>query len=83
MLRGLADVTTWITDDRAPEAMARSYAEAERVEEMFRRTDEVGGMADAAVMRSWSLTATGRHRDAVEVATVSLGWAVEAGHLGG
>ncbi|WP_433796724.1 BTAD domain-containing putative transcriptional regulator [Actinoplanes sp. CA-252034] len=81
--RGLADLTTWVTEDHSGEAMARSYAEAERVEELFREAGEVGGMADTAVMRSWSLTATGRHGEALEVAGVALERAMWAGHLGG
>lgn len=81
--RGLADLTTWITEEPGGEAMARSYAEAGRVEELFRQAGEYGGMADTAVMRSWSLTATGRHAEALEAAGVALGWAVRGSHLGG
>ncbi len=83
MLRGLVDVTTWITEDRTTGAMSRLHAEAQHVQELFHQVGEYGGMADAAVMRSWSLTATGRHHDAIEVATTALGWAVRSAHLGG
>jgi tetratricopeptide (TPR) repeat protein len=83
MLRGLVDVTTWITADDDTEAMRRSHADAVRLQDLFAKVDERGGMADAAVMRSWSLTAMGRHDEAVGAATESLGWAGEASHLGG
>jgi DNA-binding SARP family transcriptional activator/tetratricopeptide (TPR) repeat protein len=83
MLRGLVDVTTWVTTDHTTEAMTRSHADAIRLQDMFRRADELGGMADAAVMRSWSLTAMGRHEEAIDAANDSLGWAGKAAHLGG
>jgi tetratricopeptide (TPR) repeat protein len=40
-------------------------------------------MADAASMRSMSLTALGRHEEATEAAGEALVWAEQAGHLGG
>lgn len=83
VLRGLVDVTTWIAADRSAEAMTASHTEAVRLQELFREAGEPGGMADAAVMRSWSLTAMGRHAEAVDAATEALGWARTAAHLGG
>ncbi|AGL17237.1 BTAD domain-containing putative transcriptional regulator [Actinoplanes sp. N902-109] len=83
MLRGLIDVTTWIETDHTGAAMTRALTEAARLQELFRSVGELGGMADAAVMRSWSLTAMGRHAAAIDAATESLGWADTAGHLGG
>ncbi|GAA0233590.1 AfsR/SARP family transcriptional regulator [Cryptosporangium japonicum] len=81
--RGLADLTTWITDDRSTEAMTRQHAEATRVQELFREVGEYGGMADAGVMRSWALTATGRHAEAIDAAREALAWAADAAHVGG
>ncbi|WP_035853534.1 AfsR/SARP family transcriptional regulator [Cryptosporangium arvum] len=81
--RGLADLTTWITDDQSTEAMTRQHAEAIRVQELFREVGEHGGMADAGVMRSWALTATGRHAEAMSAARESLEWASAAAHVGG
>ncbi|MFB9415158.1 AfsR/SARP family transcriptional regulator [Dactylosporangium matsuzakiense] len=83
MLRGLIDVDTWITTDHTTEAMTRALGAAARLEGMFRAAGEPGGMADAGVMRSWSLTAMGRHAEAVATATEALGWAEDADHLGG
>ncbi|MFG1921942.1 BTAD domain-containing putative transcriptional regulator [Cryptosporangium sp. NPDC048952] len=81
--RGLTDLTTWITDDQSTEAMTRQNAEATSVQEMFREVGEYGGMADAGVMRSWALTATGRHAEAIDAARESLTWAASAAHVGG
>jgi DNA-binding SARP family transcriptional activator/tetratricopeptide (TPR) repeat protein len=83
MLRGLIDVETWISSDRTGEAMTRALSEAGRLQEMFRAAGEPAGMADAASMRSVSLTALGRHDEATDAAGEALGWARQAGHLGG
>jgi tetratricopeptide (TPR) repeat protein len=83
MLRGLIDLTTWITTDHGTEAMTRSYTEAVHLLDLFREVGERGGMVDAAVMCSWALTAMGRHDDAISAATEALSWAGDCGHLGG
>lgn len=83
MLRGLVDLDTWITADHGTGAMTRSHTDAVRLLDMFRAVGERGGMADAAIMSSWALTAMGRHDEAVVAATEALGWAVDCGHLGG
>ncbi|WP_051799668.1 AfsR/SARP family transcriptional regulator [Catenuloplanes japonicus] len=81
--RGLIDVTTWITNDHTTEAMTRSHHETVRLQELFRSAGEPAGMADAAAMRSMSLTAMGRPDEAVDAAADALAWAVEGAHLGG
>jgi tetratricopeptide (TPR) repeat protein len=83
MLRGLIDVTTWITDGQDGDAMARLHAEAFRLWEMFNETGHVQGRSDAAVMCSWSLTADGAYPDAIAMATEALELAHGCGHLGG
>jgi DNA-binding SARP family transcriptional activator/tetratricopeptide (TPR) repeat protein len=84
MLRGLIDVTTWIAAaDHTTEAMTESHAQAVRLQELFATVQERGGMADAAVMQSWALTAMGRHDEAIDTARASLDWATSSGHLGG
>ncbi|MFI5952307.1 BTAD domain-containing putative transcriptional regulator [Cryptosporangium sp. NPDC051539] len=81
--RGLIDVNTWISDDHGTEAMARSLDEALELQDLFRELGELGGAADAAVMRSWGLTASGRRDEAIAAARDALRWAGETGHLGG
>jgi tetratricopeptide (TPR) repeat protein len=83
MLRGLIDVTTWITEGHDGDAMARHHAEATRLLDMFTELGHEQGMSDAAVMCSWSLTATGKYSDAVTVATRALRLAERSDHLGG
>lgn len=83
MLRGLIDVTTWITDDPGGDIMNRSYAAALRLLEMFTKLDERRGMSDAEVMCAWASTAVGRLEEAVEAGTRALQRARESGHIGG
>ncbi|GGM73028.1 BTAD domain-containing putative transcriptional regulator [Dactylosporangium sucinum] len=83
MLRGLIDVQTWSRQHSDGEAMLRSYDRACRLLEMFTALGETRGMADAAVMCSWALTAQGRAVDAVELAERALRLADGSGHLGG
>ncbi|MBN6037636.1 AfsR/SARP family transcriptional regulator [Amycolatopsis sp. 195334CR] len=83
MLRGLLDVTTWITDGQDGNAMARLHAEALRLLEVFTGLGHQRGMSDAAVMCAWSFTATGAYTEAVAMAERALGLAEISGHLGG
>ncbi|MGC7094286.1 BTAD domain-containing putative transcriptional regulator [Amycolatopsis lurida] len=83
MLRGLLDVTTWITDGRDGNAMARLHAEALRLLEMFTGLGHERGMSDAAVMCAWSFTATGAYTEAVAMAERALRLAEGSDHLGG
>jgi DNA-binding SARP family transcriptional activator/tetratricopeptide (TPR) repeat protein len=83
MLRGLIDVTTWITDDRGGDAMARQHAEATRLLAMFTELRHEPGMSDATVMCAWSMSATGAHADAIATATRALLLARRSGHIGG
>jgi tetratricopeptide (TPR) repeat protein len=83
MFRGLVDLNTWIAADPGTEAMTRSHTDAIRLLSMFREAGERGGMADAAVMCSWALTAMGRHDEAIAAAAEALDWATGCGHLGG
>ncbi|GAB3458020.1 AfsR/SARP family transcriptional regulator [Actinophytocola sediminis] len=83
MLRGLIDVTTWITGGRDGEAMARQHAEATRLLAMFTELGHEPGMSDATVMCSWSLTAAGAHAEAIDAATSALHLAERSNHLGG
>ncbi|CAM3592267.1 BTAD domain-containing putative transcriptional regulator [Kibdelosporangium persicum] len=83
MLRGLIDVTTWAAERTEGDAMARQYAEATRLKEMFTELGLPQGSADAALMCSWSLTANGAYPDAITMADEALELATRAGHLGG
>ncbi|MGC5289890.1 ATP-binding protein [Micromonospora sp. DT231] len=83
MLRGLLDVSTWITDDRDGDVMARSSIEARRLLEMFTALKHDAGASDAAVMYSWALSAGGAYAEAVAVATRALTLAERSDHLGG
>ncbi|MGX7674346.1 ATP-binding protein [Plantactinospora sp. DSM 117369] len=83
MLRGLIDVTTWISEGRTDEAMARLHTEAYRLLEMFTALGHEAGASDAAVMCSWASTAGGDHAAAVETATTALRLAEHANHPGG
>nr|ARU08096.1 MlcY [uncultured bacterium] len=83
MLRGLIDVTTWATEGTDGDAMARQYAEATRLKEMFTELGLPQGSADAALMCSWSLTANGAYTDAITMANEALELATRSGHVGG
>jgi len=83
MLRGLVDVTTWSTDRLDGEAMARLYAEAFRLLDMFTELAHDEGISDAAVMCSWALTAAGSYPEAVRMGVRALRVARRCGHLGG
>ncbi|MFG1913822.1 ATP-binding protein [Micromonospora sp. NPDC048898] len=83
MLRGLLDVTTWITDDRDGDAMARSSIQARNLLEMFTALGHDAGASDAAVMYSWALSAGGAYPEATAMATRALSLAERSDHLGG
>ncbi|MFI6761827.1 BTAD domain-containing putative transcriptional regulator [Micromonospora sp. NPDC050417] len=83
MLRGLVDVRTWNGTQGAGEAMTVLRAEGARLLEMFSKLGERRGMADAAVICSWGLTAQGAVEEAMAMAQDSLRLAEETGHLGG
>ncbi|GLW79006.1 AfsR/SARP family transcriptional regulator [Actinokineospora globicatena] len=83
MRRGLADVTTWITDGRDVDAMTRARDEAFGLLELFTALGHEPGMADAAVMCTWALAATGSHAEAEELAHRALELARGTGHRGG
>lgn len=83
MLRGLNEVSTWNSGDRAGEAMGRLYSDAQRLLDMFTAIGDERGTADATVQYSWALAARGEHQRAVETATRSLRLAERSGHLGG
>ncbi|WP_037266351.1 BTAD domain-containing putative transcriptional regulator [Kibdelosporangium aridum] len=82
MLRGLIDVTTW-ADVAHEDAMARQYDESLKLREMFTELGVPQGVADAALMGSWSLTANAAYTDAITLADEALRLATECGHLGG
>ncbi|MGC5291306.1 ATP-binding protein [Micromonospora sp. DT231] len=84
MLRGLIDVTTWITDgDGDGDAMSRLHDGAFRLLDMFTLLGHEQGMSDAAVMCSWALTAAGDRPAAITYATRALQLANRSGHPGG
>ncbi|WP_326558457.1 BTAD domain-containing putative transcriptional regulator [Micromonospora sp. NBC_01796] len=83
MLRGLVDVRTWNGGQQAGEAMAVLRSEGARLLEMFTELGERRGMADAAVVCSWGLTAQGAVEEAVAMGERSLHLAEETGHVGG
>jgi DNA-binding SARP family transcriptional activator/tetratricopeptide (TPR) repeat protein len=83
MLRGLIDVTTWITDGRERDATAKQHAESFRLLRMFTDLEHRPGMSDAAVMCSWAFSAASSYEQAIEMATRALRLAEESGHLGG
>ncbi|WP_051723631.1 BTAD domain-containing putative transcriptional regulator [Micromonospora chokoriensis] len=83
MLRGLVDVRTWSSGQQAGEAMAALRADGARLLEMFTSLGERRGMADAAVICSWGLSAQGAVEEAVAMGERSLRLAEETGHLGG
>ncbi|MEU8327413.1 BTAD domain-containing putative transcriptional regulator [Micromonospora sp. NPDC048839] len=83
MLRGLVDVRTWNGGQEAGEAMVVLGAEGARLLEMFTALGERRGMADAAVVCSWGLTAQGAVEKAVTMGEQSLRLAEETGHIGG
>ncbi|WCN83961.1 ATP-binding protein [Micromonospora sp. LH3U1] len=83
MLRGLIDVTTWITDGGDGDAMSRLHDEAFRLLDMFTLLRHEQGMSDAAVMCSWALTAAGDRTTAITYATRALQWANRSEHRGG
>ncbi|MEV4535212.1 tetratricopeptide repeat protein [Asanoa sp. NPDC049518] len=82
MLRGLMDVTTW-TAKGGGDVMGRFHADADRLFEMFDELGHEAGAADAAVNRSWALTAAGDHAGAVDAASRALRLAERAAHPGG
>ncbi len=86
MLRGLIDVITWNSQD-GPEvggsAMGRLRDDGTRLLGMFTRLGEPAGRSDAAVIRSWGLTAAGEYGSAIESATWGLDVAHRCQHLGG
>ncbi|MBP2338097.1 DNA-binding SARP family transcriptional activator [Saccharothrix coeruleofusca] len=82
MRRGLLDVTTWIADGPG-KAMDRLRVEALALWDLFAELGHDAGAADVAVMHSWSLTAAGRHAEAIAVAETALALAVRADHVGG
>ncbi|WP_406069013.1 ATP-binding protein [Micromonospora sp. NBC_01638] len=83
MLRGLIDVTTWITDGGDGDAMSRLHDEAFRLLDMFTLLRHEQGMSDAAVMCSWALTAAGDRPAAITYATRALQLATRSEHRGG
>ncbi|MGL5857466.1 MAG: AfsR/SARP family transcriptional regulator [Angustibacter sp.] len=88
MLRGLIDVVTWNTQDEpgpveAGSAMGRLRVDADRLLAMFTRVGEQPGRSDAAVIRSWGLTAAGEYESAVSSAAWALDLARRHDHLGG
>jgi DNA-binding SARP family transcriptional activator len=83
MLRGLIDVTTWITDGREQDATAKQHAESFQLLRMFTDLGHRPGMSDASVMCSWAFSAASSYEQAVEMATRALRLAEESDHLGG
>ncbi|MEU8327840.1 NB-ARC domain-containing protein [Micromonospora sp. NPDC048839] len=83
MLRGLIDLTTWIDDRPAGDAMSRQHDEAARLLEMFTHLRHEPGMSDAAVMCAWALAAAGDHSAAAARASEALQLAERSGHRGG
>ncbi|MFG1867296.1 BTAD domain-containing putative transcriptional regulator [Micromonospora arborensis] len=83
MLRGLVDVRTWSSGSHAGEAMAILRADGARLLEMFTDLGERRGMADAAVICSWGLSAQGAVEEAMAMAEHSLRLAEETHHIGG
>jgi DNA-binding SARP family transcriptional activator/tetratricopeptide (TPR) repeat protein len=64
-------------------AMGRLREDGTRLLGMFTRLGEPAGRSDAAVIRSWGLTAAGEYESAIEGATWGLDLARRCGHLGG
>lgn len=83
LLRGLIDMTTWISTEETGNAMATSYAEASRLLRLFEEAGERRGMADALVAQCWGLIARGDSEQALESAREALRLAQETDHLGG
>ncbi|GAB3497100.1 AfsR/SARP family transcriptional regulator [Nocardiopsis coralliicola] len=83
LLRGMADLVTWVTPGAPGDAMGAMLEQADRVEALFRELDEPRGICDALVMRTWGLVSQGRHQAATEAAERSLERARGIGYLGG
>ncbi len=83
MLRGLIDVVTWNSTDKAGEAMVDSLADSTRLLGLFTTLDHHAGMADANVMCSWGHAAVGAYPQALAHATEALRLAEETSHIGG
>ncbi|GLZ15041.1 SARP family transcriptional regulator [Actinomadura sp. NBRC 104425] len=83
LLRGLNDMTTWLSMDRPGDAMGTSYDESTRLYRLFAEVGERRGMADALVAQCWGLTARGDSELALETARRALRLAQETDHLGG
>lgn len=81
--RGLADLTTWTTEQNTHDAMAALYEQAEQVLEMFRDLGDPRGMADALVMRTWGLVSSKGAQRALDSARAALELAERADYLAG
>ncbi|MGH3373398.1 MAG: AfsR/SARP family transcriptional regulator, partial [Actinoallomurus sp.] len=83
LLRGLVEVTTWISADPSGTAMATLHERSRRLLRMFERADEPRGMADALVNCAWGLVAEGRPDEALAATGRALALARDHDHLGG
>jgi tetratricopeptide (TPR) repeat protein len=83
LLRGLVEMTTWISADPAGTAMATLHERSGRLSRMFEELGEPRGMSDALVNCAWGLVAEGDPDEALTVAARALTLARDHGHLGG
>jgi DNA-binding SARP family transcriptional activator len=83
LLRGLIEVTTWISAAPSDTAMAALRERSERLLRMFEELDEPRGMADALVNCAWGLVAEGEPDEALATAERALNLSRDHGHLGG
>ncbi|MFC4046625.1 BTAD domain-containing putative transcriptional regulator [Dactylosporangium siamense] len=84
MLRGLIDVMAWNTSHNDDDqAMALLYDAGLRLRTLFQKAGDQRGIADAAVIASWGLTARGAYAEAVDTGNDALRLADATGHVGG
>jgi DNA-binding SARP family transcriptional activator/tetratricopeptide (TPR) repeat protein len=83
LLRGLIEVTTWISPDPSGPAMIALHERSRRLLGMFEELGDPRGMTDALVNCGWGLVAEGNADEALEAAQRALALAQESDHLGG
>jgi DNA-binding SARP family transcriptional activator/tetratricopeptide (TPR) repeat protein len=83
LLRGLLEVTTWVSSAPADPAMTTLHERSRRLLRMFEEAGEPRGMSDALVNCAWGLVAEGKPEEAQRMAGEALALAREHDHLGG